>query len=68
MYILERKKNVYVAYRDVLEQKFNTLEELIDYCYEHKLFNKEVKKEKLKTEIDVDWYLTDLVTKKIENN
>jgi len=66
MYVLEKKPGVFVAYRDVVDKKFNTLEELIDFCIENKLFNAEVDKEKLKTEIDVDWYLTNLVTKKVD--
>lgn len=66
MYILEKKPGVYVGYRDVLEQKFKTLDELIDYCYKNKLFNSDVKREELTGEVEVDWYLTNLVTKRID--
>ncbi len=66
MYKLEKKPNVYVGYTDIINKKFATLEELIDFCFKNKLFNQEVKKEDLESELDVDWYLTNLVTKKID--
>ncbi len=66
MYKLEKKPNVYVGYSDIVNRKFQTLEELIDFCFEQKLFNEDVKKEDLKSELDVDWYLTNLVTKKMD--
>lgn len=64
MYILEKKPGVTVGYANIVNKKFKTLEELINFCYQEKLFNQDVKREQLQSEIDVDWYLTNLITRK----